>query len=85
MKKVALIIASLGMVSGVAVAHHGASHPLAHHGGVHQNQVATPGQSKAESGFRFAVGKSDTMKKPHTHNGDVGCHTDTANGYHCHN
>jgi hypothetical protein len=25
------------------------------------------------------------MKKPHTHNGDVGCHTDTANGYHCHN
>jgi hypothetical protein len=78
MKKVALVIASLGMVSGVAVAHHGGSHALSHHGGPHSTNVVTASQMKAESGFRFAVGTSKVKKLKsdncHAHDGVVHCH-----------
>jgi hypothetical protein len=80
MKKVALIIASLGMMSGVAVAHHGGSHALAHHGGPHNGSAATAAQAKAEAGFRFAVGttagkvKKMSADNCHAHDGVVHCH-----------
>ena len=67
MKKVALLIASLGMVSGVAVAHHG---------GPHQGKAL----AKAEAGFRFTVGTPDGKVKKasddncHSHGDLTHCH-----------
>ena len=68
MKKVALLIASLGMVSGVAVAHHGGSH---------QGKAV----AKPEAGFRFAVGTPDGEVNCHPH--DVLPETGLR-GTHCH-
>jgi hypothetical protein len=65
MKKVALIIASLGMMSGAVVAHPGHAPAI---------------KAKAEAGFRFAVGttagkvKKMSADNCHAHDGVVHCH-----------
>lgn len=80
MKKVALIIASFGMVSGAAVAHHGGLHAVAHHGGPHKVNAVPAAQAKAEAGFRFQVGTANSKAKKtaenncHSHDIVVHCH-----------
>jgi hypothetical protein len=65
MKKVASVIASLGMIAGVAVAHPG-------------HAPAT--QAKADAGFRFSVGTTAGKVKKiradncHSHDGVIHCH-----------
>lgn len=69
MKKVALAIASLAMISGVAIAHHG---------GPHQPQLT----GKVDSGFRFTVATPNAKAKKAS---EDNCHYHAElNGTHCH-